>query len=79
MKIYNKTTKEIRWEDDISPMLEEVWLDITETLAQKHLDGHNEYDQWLMMVEHDLHKLMLTLREREYSLSEMASEHILFE
>ena len=58
-------------------MLEEVWLDITEILAQKHLDGHDEYDQWLMWVEHDLNKLLTTLREREYSLEAMASEHII--
>lgn len=33
MKIYNKRTKEIRWEDDVSPMLEDIWMDITEILA----------------------------------------------
>ena len=66
MKIYNRMTKEIRWEDDISELLKEAWFDIGEILAEKSLNGHDEYDQWLMMVEHDLHHLLNTLAERDY-------------
>ena len=69
MKIFNKLTKEIRWEDDATPLLYEIHDDILEVLAGKRLDGHDEYDQWLMAVEHDLRHLIYTLDSREdYSL-----------
>ena len=75
MKIFNKMTKEIRWEDDVSPLLEDIHEDILNVLADKHLDGHDEYDQWLMAVEHDLRHLLRTLSDREdYSLLKSPNE-----
>ena len=77
MKIYNKLTKEIRWEDDVSSFIDDIWYDVVEVLAQKRLDGHDEYDQWLMAVEHDLRHLRHTLAERDYNPFASKNEYIM--
>lgn len=77
MKIYNRLTKEIRWEDDISDLLSDIHWEMMDVLAEKSLNGHDEYDQWLMAVERDLRRLLNTLAERDYSQVASKNETII--
>lgn len=49
--IYRKRTNEILWDDSgIYCRLEDEYNELSEFIARKRLDGHDETDQWYMWV-----------------------------
>lgn len=62
-KVFLPKQKEIIWQDDIYCAIEDAMWEIREVLADKKLDGHDTYDQWLMAVERDISRLLDTLDE----------------
>lgn len=80
-KVFSKKRKEIMWEDTdgFLCLLEETLWDIQEVLAVKKLDGHDEYDQWLIRVEHDMDRLLDTLTEKDYSVDDLLDREPLAE
>lgn len=80
-KVFSKKRKEIMWEDTdgFLCLLEETLWDIQDVLAAKKLDGHDEYDQWLIRVEHDMDHLLDTLTEKDYSVDDLLDREPLAE
>ena len=77
-KVYNTKTNSLRWEDDISGVVEDAWFEITEILAVKKLDGHDMYDQWLMAVELRVKDLMDTLNDSPYTYEDMINNKTIY-
>lgn len=76
-KVYSPKEKEILWQDDITPIVEEAWFEICDILAVKKLDGHDIYDQWLMKVEIRLRDLVDALNSYDYKIDEEINKSIL--
>lgn len=61
-KIYNTKEHEVYWADsDVFCAVEDAYVELSDFIAAKKLDGHNEMDQWYMMVLLKLDELMSAL------------------
>ena len=50
-KFYNTKRNEIVWSDnDLFAPVEDAYFELSDFLAVKKLDGHDEKDQWYMLV-----------------------------
>lgn len=62
--IYRKRTNEILWDDSgIYCRLEDEYNELSEFIARKRLDGHDETDQWYMWVQLKMGELLDALDE----------------
>ena len=58
-KFYNTKRNEIIWSDnDLFAPVEDAYFELSDFLAAKKLDGHDEKDQWYMLVHQKLEELM---------------------
>lgn len=56
---YDKKTKKEKWGDDgFQCLLEDVYSELEEHIARKRLDGHDEYDRWVMLVHNKMSELL---------------------
>lgn len=78
-KVFDKKRKEVMWEDadGFLCLLEETMWDVSDVLAAKRLDGHDEYDQWLMKVHWDMKRLLDTLCEYDYTVDEAIERELI--
>ena len=61
-KIYCRKDGKVYWSDDgIYGAAEDAFFELSEFLAGKTLDGHDECDQWYMLVCGKLDELLMAL------------------
>ena len=63
-KFYNVKRNEVIWSDnDLFVPVEDAYFELGEFLATKKLNGHDEKDQWYMLVYQKIKELMRALEE----------------
>jgi hypothetical protein len=63
-KIYDGKMKKYRFVNDgLVCAVEDAWFEVSDILAENRLDGHDEYDQWLMKLGDRLGLLLDVLQE----------------
>lgn len=63
-KFYNVKRREVFWTDnDLFVPVEDAYFELGEFLATKKLNGHDEKDQWYMLVYQKIKELMKALEE----------------
>ena len=68
-KFYNMKRREVFWSDnDLFAPVEDAYFELGDFIAMKKLNGHDEKDQWYMLVYQKIKELMRALEENPISL-----------
>lgn len=77
-RFFDKRTHDIVWhENDLYGVLDEQFLELTDFLAMKKLDGHNEEHQWYMLVHRKMSELLDVLGKNPRELNLETDKEIL--
>ena len=68
-KFYNVKRNEVVWSDnDLFAPVEDAYFELGDFIAAKKLNGHDEKDQWYMLVYQKIKELKRALEETPISL-----------
>ena len=75
MKVYNGVKHEMGWSScDLYGRVEDAWFEVLDVINSKRMDGHDMYDQWLILVERRINDLLTTLGSCPMTLTEQVLE-----